>query len=180
MNQSNRLTQLTRWLMTAVLLTGFGAQAQVNEQSEHHFVIKHQFVSQTKLEKLYHQFAHVQWWWEASHSLSGDAENLYFSFGKDKCFCEKMKGRGFVEHLKVIHYQPEKRIVFSGGLGPLQDQPVNGRLIFTFDETDKGVLVKLEYRVAGTIIGGMKTWPAAVDRVLGAQLKNLEKLVNKS
>jgi hypothetical protein len=76
-----------------------------------------------------------------------------------------MPEAGFVRHLGLIYLQPQKRLVFEGGLGPLQDQPVNGNLIWTLSTIDKGTEVTLEYRVFVRIVGGMAKWPAAVDFV---------------
>ncbi len=179
-----KLFNLSAALLLTSLLAFFQvskASAEVAEQSAQHFVVKHSFTTQRSPAAVYHQFGQVQRWWEPSHSFAGIANNLYFNFVDQRCFCEKLADGGFVEHLAVIHVQPEKKVVFSGGLGPLQEQPVSGKLIWQFkpvDKTsDKGTQVTLEYRVFGHIVGGMKKWPVAVDFVLGTQLGNLQKLL---
>ena len=72
---------------------------------------------------------------------------------------------------------PQSKVVFSGGLGPLQDQAVSGKLIWSFKQQDDKVVVEVEYRVFGYIEGGMGKWPQAVDFVLGTQVNRLAQLV---
>lgn len=163
--------------LLCVLMASLSANAEVTEQSENHFIVKHQLTSNKSLEHVYQQFSAVSQWWESDHTFSGKAENLYFDFAKERCFCERMPDNGFVRHLEVIHVQPRKRVVFSGGLGPLQDQTVNGKMIWSFEQTDKGVKVDIEYRVYGKIVDGMGKWPGAVDFVLGTQVKRLKALL---
>ena len=170
------MNKIKQW--GAVLLAGlaFGAQAEVAEQSDSHFVVKHSFSSPKSAEHVYKHFLQINRWWEPDHTFSGKAENLHIDLKKHRCFCETMPKGGFVRHMEIVHVQPENRVVMTGGLGPLQDQAVNGAMIWTFEETDKGTKVNLEYRVNGFIVGGMGKWPAAVDFVLGTQIKRLEGL----
>lgn len=153
------------------------AQAKVSSESTEHFIVNHQLVSSKSLAEVYGQFIAVDKWWEADHSFSGKADNLYFDFNSHRCFCEKLNKGGFVRHLAVVYVEPHKKVVFSGGLGPLLDQAVNGKMIWTFNQTEQGVEVKLEYRVYGMIVGGMGEWPKAVDFVLGTQMKRLKALL---
>ena len=152
-------------------------QAKIASQSEQHFVVSHKFESKKSVETVYKTFTNVSSWWEASHTFDGKAENLYFDFDQQRCFCEKVANGGFVQHLAAIHVQPMKKVVFSGGLGPLQDQAVSGKLLWTFEQTDNGVKVNVEYRVYGMIVDGMGKWPEAVDFVLGTQVKKLASLL---
>ncbi len=161
-------------VLLALSLVSLPVAAEITEQSEHSFVVKQQFISDKEPALIFAAFKQVQQWWEADHSFGGKAEMLYFDFAKERCFCEKLPDGGFVRHLEVIHMQPNKRVVFSGGLGPLQDQPVVGKLIWQFEVLEQGVEVSAEYRVYGQIIGGMGKWPGAVDFVLGAQVKRLQ------
>lgn len=163
----------------ACVMSIFGAKvnAKVTEQGANHFVVKHQFASKQSASEVYNMFTQVNKWWEPDHSFEGKAENLYFDFDKQRCYCESVSNGGFVEHLAVIHVQPMKKVVFSGGLGPLQDHAVSGKLIWTFTPEDTGTKVELEYRVYGHITGGMGEWPQAVDFVLGTQIKRLAKLL---
>lgn len=153
--------------------------AKVDNQSEQHFVIKHEFTVDIPVTKVFQKFKQVELWWEGSHSFTGDASNLYFDFDKQRCYCEQIPTGGFVEHLSVIHVTDNQKVVFSGGLGPLQDHPVSGKLIWQFEQQDNKTKVSLEYRVFGFIVGGMDKWPSAVDYVLGVQVKRLEQLLTK-
>ena len=167
-----------KWLLLATLtVCGWSANAEITDQSTQHFVVAEQFKSNKSLAEVYRQFTQVSQWWEADHSFLGNADNLFFDFDKQRCFCEKVDGGGFIQHLEVIHVRPQKQVVFNGGLGPLQDQPVIGKMIWTFELVDKAVLVKVEYRVFGMIIGGMGQWPKAVDFVVTTQVKRLKALL---
>ncbi|MCJ8270303.1 MAG: hypothetical protein MJK04_12985 [Psychrosphaera sp.] len=91
-------------------LASFAAQAELAEHSEQHFIIKHQFNSKKPLAEVYRQFKQVNKWWEAGHTFSGKAENLYFDFDQQRCYCEKLDNGGFIRHLAVIHVQPQKKV----------------------------------------------------------------------
>lgn len=152
--------------------------AKVDTQSNQHFVVKHEFTVEKPLMSVFQKFKQVDKWWEGDHSFSGDASNLYFDFDKARCFCEQMPNGGFVEHLQVIHVEEMKKVVFSGGLGPLQEHPVNGKLIWQFEAQDNLVKVSVEYRVFGFVVGGMEQWPKAVDFVIGVQVKRLKAMLD--
>lgn len=176
--------------------------AKIDNQGKQHFVVKHEFMVEQSLNVVFERFKQVSKWWEGEHSFSGNAANLYFDFDKERCFCEKMPNGGFVEHLQVIHVSDQKKVVFSGGLGPLQEHAVSGKLIWRFTEHEKAVQdnaehgnakqgnteqesakqsnqvkVSVEYRVFGHVVGGMEQWPKAVDFVLGVQVKRLKGLL---
>ena len=164
-------------IVVALMFCCLPLAAKVDSQSKQHFVIKQELVVKKPLSAVFQQFKQVDKWWEGDHSVSGDATNLYFDFDKGRCFCEQMPNGGFIEHLQVIHVVEQKKVVFSGGLGPLQDHPVNGKLIWLFEEQDGQVKVSVEYRVHGFVVGGMEKWPEAVDYVLGVQVKRLKTLL---
>ena len=81
--------------------------------------------------------------------------------------------RGSVEHLHVINVAPERMLRMSGGLGPLQAEPVSAVFTVSLKSEDAGTRVTFDYRVAGlvTLKGGEIAGP--VDQVLAAQLARL-------
>ena len=166
-------------IIVCLALMTLPALAKIDSQSEQHFVVKHEFSVDTPVTQVFQKFRQVDKWWEGDHSFTGDASNLYFDFDKQRCFCEQVPNGGFVEHLRVIHVMDNQKVVFSGGLGPLQEHPVSGKLIWQFEQQDGKTKISLEYRVFGFIVGGMDKWPSAVDYVLSVQVKRLQELLDK-
>jgi hypothetical protein len=64
----------------------------------------------------------------------------------------------------------------SGGLGPLQQFPVNGILTLNIKESPDGSsIVNLSYTVGGFIPGGLAKLAGAVDQVMGIQFERFMK-----
>jgi uncharacterized protein YndB with AHSA1/START domain len=116
------------------------------------------------------QLVHVERWWNASHSYSGDAANLSLEARAGGCWCENWEG-GSVEHGRVLNALPGKLLRVAGAFGPLQAQPVVAILSFGLQSTDDGkaTLLAVRYRVAGTV----GTLGPPVTEVLAAQVENL-------
>ena len=121
-------------------------------------------------------------WWDPVHTWSGQATGLYLDPQATGCFCELLPlpagaepgtPRGSVEHLHVINVAPERMLRMSGGLGPLQAEPVSAVFTVSLKSEDAGTRVTFDYRVAGlvTLKGGEIAGP--VDQVLAAQLARL-------
>jgi hypothetical protein len=121
-------------------------------------------------------------WWDPAHTWSGQAAGLYLDAQATGCFCELLPlpegaepgaRRGSVEHLHVIHVAPERLLRMTGGLGPLQSEPVSAVLTISLKPEGTGTLIAFDYRVAGliTLKGGEIAGP--VDQVLSAQIARL-------
>ncbi len=122
-------------------------------------------------------------WWSAEHTWTGKSANLYLDSQATGCFCELLPvpegapegtRRGSVEHLHIVASMPGKLLRMSGGLGPLQAEPVRGLLTITLRPGEGGTThVTFEYKVGGlmTVKGG--DIAPAVDRVLSEQLAGL-------
>lgn len=122
-------------------------------------------------------------WWSAEHTWSGKSANLYIDSQATGCFCELLPApenapagtrRGSVEHLHIISAMPGQMLRMTGGLGPLQDEPVRGLLTITMKARDGGGShIEFEYKVGGlmTLKGG--DIAPAVDKVLSEQLSHL-------
>lgn len=116
-----------------------------------------------------------QRWWSKEHTYSGDNANLYLDSQATGCFCEKLPGKGSVEHLRIVFSQPPKMLRLTGALGPLQAEAVTGVLTFKLDAESEGATkVTLGYLVGGHVRGGNEAMAVAVDRVLAAQLAGLK------
>ena len=126
-------------------------------------------------------------WWNKVHSYSGDAANLYLDAQAGGCFCEKLPlGKdaapnlrsGSAEHMRVIHAAPGRVLRLSGGLGPLQSEPVGGVLTITLKATPGGTRILWEYVVGGYMRYKVEEIAPAVDKVLAGQLASLATLID--
>ena len=116
-----------------------------------------------------------QKWWSKEHSYSGDSANLYLDSQATGCFCEKLPGKGSVEHAHILYAQPPKMLRMAGALGPLQVEPVTGVLTFKLDPEGEGATkVTLTYLVGGHVRSGTEAMAVTVDRVLATQLAGLK------
>lgn len=111
-------------------------------------------------------------WWAKDHTWSGDSANLYID---SQCFCEKLPGRGRVEHARVIFADKGKLLRMTGAFGPLQAYAVTGVMTFELSpDGAKGTTLKMTYTVGGYMPGGFEKMAAPVDSVLGQQVSGLK------
>jgi hypothetical protein len=94
------------------------------------------------------------------------------------CFCERVPGKdgapdGQIEHMRVIYVAPGSTLRMSGGLGPLQSEPVTG--VLTMSLTPEGEMTKIswDYVVGGYMRMSMTELAPLVDQVVGEQLLRL-------
>lgn len=122
-------------------------------------------------------------WWSAEHSWSGDARNLTLTPQGGGCFCERIPVgdsgnasamEGSARHAEVLQAFPMKVLRMSGGLGPLQGEPVNGIFTITLREVPGGTRVMFEYNVGGPMRYKIAEIAPAVDKVMSEQLKRLQ------
>lgn len=116
------------------------------------------------------KFAHVANWWNADHTYGGSASALSISLTPGGCFCERLANGG-VEHMRVVYVDSGKRLVMTGGLGPLLSEAVAGVMDVKFEANGTGAVVTLDYKAAGFARGGADKLAPLVDRVLEEQLK---------
>lgn len=116
----------------------------------------------------YRSFIALPRWWDPAHSYSGKSSALRFSAVAGSCWCESLEDGGSIEHMRVQLVQPGKRLVMSGGLGPLLFQGVAGTMDVTFTQKGKDTTVTIDYRVAGFARSDADKNAAPVDRVLAA------------
>ena len=145
------------------------AQGEVVSSSDHGFVIRNSVDVAMAPAAAYQRFARPAAWWSPSHTYSGDASNLSMELKPGGCFCEKLAGGG-VEHLRVSHANAGKRLILTGGLGPLLFEAVGGTMDVRFAPAGTGTRVTLEYKVSGFPTGGADKLAPAVDGMLAEQL----------
>lgn len=121
-------------------------------------------------------------WWNAEHTYSGDARNLYIDTQATGCFCEKLPPTkdapagsrpGSIEHMHVIYAAPARVLRMSGGLGPLQSEAVTGTLTITLKPVEGGTRVLWEYVVGGYMRMKVTELAPLVDKVLAEQVNGL-------
>lgn len=121
----------------------------------------------------------IQRWWLADHTYSGKSQNLAFNFSK-RCLEETLPGGGFVRHMEVTQYMPGKRIVLTGGMGPLQEMGIHGAMTIQWIlQDDNQCQIKLSYKVSGYSPEGLKDLAPIVDSVLSQQMDSFKKYVDQ-
>ncbi|MCA9034921.1 MAG: SRPBCC domain-containing protein [Planctomycetaceae bacterium] len=168
-----------RGLILMVIVCGAAnhAAAEVTDAADTGFTIRHHQQVAVEPAEAYRHFVRVGSWWSSAHTYSGDATNMTIDDKPGGAFLEKLPGGGFVEHMKVIFANPGKKIRLSGGLGPLQEYPVNGVMTVTFTKNDRGTRIDMTYRVGGSVSGGLMSWSSPVDQMLAEQFASLEELI---
>ena len=158
----------------ALLCCAAPIPAELTHSDDNGFSVRHAIATKAEPFVVYRTLtAHIDQWWSAAHSWSGDASNLYMDVKQGGCFCERLPGSGSVEHLRIIYFAPGSELRFEGALGPLQQMPVQGRMIWTIEPNDSGSTVTFTYHVFGHSQGGLTAIAPAVDGVIGEQLANL-------
>jgi len=116
-----------------------------------------------------------QRWWSKEHTWSGDSANLYIDSQATGCFCEKLPGRGSVQHARLIFVDKGKMLRMEGAFGPLQGEAIVATLTFELSaDGDKATKVKMTYVAGGYSPTGFEKLAPLVDGVLGTQLDGLK------
>jgi uncharacterized protein YndB with AHSA1/START domain len=149
------------------------AAASITNLRPHSFISSHVVTFKgMRTEEAYRHFVRLPRWWDPSHSYSGKRSAIRFRARAGDCWCERLPGGGSVEHMRVQLVQPGKRLVMSGGLGPLMFQGVAATMDVSFLQTYGGdATVMIDYRVAGFAYGNADKNAGPVDKVLAAQVQ---------
>lgn len=145
------------------------AHAEVVSSASNGFHIRRSVTVPVGADSAYAAFADVGRWWDPQHSYGGVASRLTMELRPGGCFCERLIGGG-IEHLRVTYVDRPKRLVLTGGLGPLLFQAVSGVMDLKFEAVSTGTKVTMDYKVAGFSNGGADKIAAPVDKVLGEQM----------
>jgi len=158
------------------------AAAEVVDKTETGFVTRLAAEVQASPAEVWKSLIAPNLWWNKAHTYSGDAANLYLDAQAGGCFCEKLPlGKdaaanarpGSAEHMRVIYAAPGRVLRLSGGLGPLQSEPVGGVLTITLKPTVTGTRILWEYVVGGYMRYKVDEIAPAVDKVMSGQLASL-------
>ena len=156
----------------------FPAGAEVLDQADNGFTVRHSIVINADRMAVYEAATDgFSGWWDADHSISGIADNLYIDARPGGCFCERLSGEGGLIHLMVTFVSPGSMLRFTGGLGPLGLMGVNGNMTWEFEQQAEATTVTWNYAVGGYMAGGLGSIAPAVDGVLGAALQRFRLFV---
>jgi uncharacterized protein YndB with AHSA1/START domain len=138
------------------------------------FTVRHSVTTEAEPMVVYRTMtAHIDQWWNPEHSWTGKAANLHMEAERGGCFCERLPGGGFAEHLRIVYLAPGSEIRFDGALGPLQAMAAQGRMIWNIEDLETGSRVTFTYHVFGHPEGGLAGIAPAVDGVIAEQLQRL-------
>jgi uncharacterized protein YndB with AHSA1/START domain len=165
-----------RCLLLLSTLLAAPAAAEVKSASPNGLSIEHRVVVPVAPARLFASIGQVNRWWNPQHSYSGKAENLSMDLRAGGCFCEKLPNGGGVEHLRVVHVVPGKRVILTGALGPLLFEAVNGVLDLQVKPSGAGSELVVSYKASGFASGGADKLAPVVDQVLGEQVQRLAAL----
>ena len=162
------------------------ALADVNYANTNGFSITNSSTSSAPVEAVYSHFVqHVDMWWPKDHTWWKGTLSIDELAGG--CFCETHDAKS-AAHMQIAYIEPNKKVVMTGGLGPLQEMGIYGALTWLFTETDSGTKVTLTYHASGAIQfnGVLSSSEDAtnlvkvVDKVQAQQLKGLTAFSNEN
>ena len=161
-------------IFVALLVMTSPAVSKVVSSSANALDISHGFETGMQPHRLYDLFGKPERWWNPAHSYSGDAQRLRMELKPGGCFCESLPNGGGVEHLRVSHVDPGKRITLSGALGPLLYEAAAGVMdIQIKPRAAGGSTLTMQFRAAGFAQGNAAKLAPAVDAVLREQMDRL-------
>lgn len=162
------------WVLLPVALS-----ADVADQAPNGFTLRiSTIIRATPPDVVYAKLVHnVGDWWSSAHTVSNDSHNLTIDDKVMGCFCEKLPYGGGVRFAEVIMVMPNKLLVMSGALGPLQKFGATGTLTIVLEPMHKDTRVEMVYAVGGYLPDGLNTWAAPVNTVLAEQLGRLKSYV---
>lgn len=155
------------------------ANAVVVGADSHGFELRHTLDLPIPPAQALGAFGQVGSWWSKDHTYSGNSARLSLQMRPGGCWCEQLDGGGGVEHLRVTYYQPGKRVVLTGGLGPLLFEGTSGVMDVRATKTSAGSQLVINYRVGGFARGNGTEMALAVDQVLRDQTERLRAFASK-
>lgn len=167
------------WILAALAAATLGgaAQAEVVETNPQGFRLKTVRQIDAPPAKVFKAIGEIGRWWDGEHSYSGDAQNITMPLQANACWCETIPGGGSVRHgVVVLAWEAQGMIRADAALGPLQDEGVNGALLFQLKPKDGGTELTVTYNVGGARDAIAKAGPG-VDQVLTGGWDRLKRYV---
>ncbi|MDJ0759352.1 MAG: SRPBCC domain-containing protein [Woeseiaceae bacterium] len=165
-------------LLSLLTIPVLPVRADVTDAAENGFTsVNEVTIASTPTEAWLAATQQVAAWWNADHTLSGDASRLSIEARPMGCFCESLGDDAGIVHLTVTAVSPDSLLRMTGGLGPLGVMGVDGNMTWEFEEADNGTLIRFTYAVGGYAKDGLQELAGPVDRVVGEALKRLARFV---
>jgi hypothetical protein len=162
--------------VSAMLVLGAfvnNATAEVVDADKHGFTLLNEVVvDATRAEAWIAAVDNIDQWWNADHTISGDASLLTIDARPLGCFCENTGGG--VVHLLVTTVSQDVNLRMTGGLGPLGLMGVNGNMTWEFFDVDGGTKIRFTYAVGGYSPDGLDSIADGVDYVIAEALSLLK------
>ena len=151
------------------------ARAEVKDAGANGFSIRIATPVNASPDAVWETLRAPQRWWSKEHTWSGNADNLYIDSQATGCFCEKLPGRGSVQHARLIFVDKGKMLRMEGAFGPLQGEAIVATLTFELSpDGDNATKVKMTYVAGGYSPTGFEKLAPLVDGVLSTQLDGLK------
>lgn len=165
------------FIILACSLVPVQLAADVADQAPNGFTLRINTIIHAEPPEVYARLVNIGDWWSSAHTFSNDAHNLSLEPRPMGCFCEKLPNNGGVRFMEVLAVMPNKLLVMSGALGPLQKFGATGTLTIVLQPQHKDTRIEMVYAVGGYLPDGLNTWAAPVNQVLTEQLARLKSYV---
>lgn len=153
------------------------ATAEVMDADKHGFtLVQESVVDATRAEAWIAAVENIDQWWNADHTISGNASLLSIDARPLGCFCEATGGG--VVHLTVTTVSQDVNLRMTGGLGPLGLMGVNGNMTWEFFDVEEGTKIRFSYAVGGYSPDGLDVLAHPVDQVIGEALQRLSAYID--
>ncbi len=166
--------------VSAMLILGAFANiatAEVIDADKHGFTLSNEVVvDATRAEAWVAAVDNIDQWWNADHTISGDASLLSIDARPLGCFCENTGGG--VVHLMVTTVSQHVNLRMTGGLGPLGLMGVNGNMTWEFFDVDDATKIRFTYAVGGYSPDGLDSIAGGVDYVIAEALSLLKTYID--
>ncbi len=164
------------YMLAGLVLTGVTpASSEVLDADESGFTVRHEVLVNAPRAEVWHAAVNgIGNWWNASHTVGGDASRLHIEPRPLGCFCERLAGDDGVVHLLVTTVSSGVLLRLTGGLGPLGLMGVNGNMTWEFFDAEEGTRLRFTYAVGGYRDGGLLALAGPVDGVITEALERLK------
>lgn len=167
-----------RFLWLGFLALAAPASAEVLQASSNGFEVQQTVQLVAPPRQAWAALGRIGGWWDPEHTYSGKSANMSLELRPGGCFCERVPAEGGgIEHMRVAYVVPGKRLVMTGGLGPLLYEATSTVMDIQIAPSGAGSKLTLNYRAAGFHKGGADQLAAPVDGVLAEQMKRLRAFV---
>jgi len=153
------------------------AFAQVAEADANGFTIDYTVSVDASPETVWEALVQVGNWWHPDHSYWGDASAMTIESEPGGCFCEAGPDGAGAVHMTVLNVLPGQWLRLGGALGPLQEFALSGAMTITLEGDEEATAVRVLYRVAGRVPGGLESWAEPVGGVLSEAMNRLDSWV---